>query len=61
VRPYGGPYGVPKSGIYFMSHENGKTTIELYAPEPKSFAPYFLAGDVASVLDRRPIRPSGTL
>jgi hypothetical protein len=30
--------GSLKSGIYFMSHENGKTTIELYDTRTKRFA-----------------------
>jgi hypothetical protein len=36
-----GPYGVSKSGIYFMSHENGKTTIELYDTRTQKIRPIF--------------------
>ncbi len=42
-----------KAGIYFMSHENGKATIELYDTKTQKIRPVFLAGEVSSVLDRR--------
>jgi hypothetical protein len=42
-----------KAGIYFISHENGKTTIELYDARTQKDSPYFLTGEVSCVLDWR--------
>jgi Tol biopolymer transport system component/DNA-binding winged helix-turn-helix (wHTH) protein len=49
-----------QAGIYFMSHENGKTTIELYDPRTQKIRPIFLMEKSAPYwVGAMPVSPDG--